>query len=181
MNNLSKNWPMSAQNSKSEANRRLPSKNLLRDLDEVDRRIVDVLVRDGRIANNTLATRVGIAASTCLTRTRALVDRGIIRGFRADVDYSKAGADLQAVIFVRVRPAARPRLLAMTERLAQEPGVLNVFFIAGAYDFLVHIVTPDTEGLRTFVAGNLSTDTDIESTQTSVVFEHLAGAAPLDS
>ena len=170
---------MSAENSKSTVRRREPPKNLLRGLDEVDRRIVDVLVRDGRTANNSLATKVGIAASTCLARTRTLVERGVILGFRADVDYSKAGADLQAVIFVRVRPAARPGLLAMTERLANEPGVLNVFFIAGAYDFLVHIVTPDTEGLRTFVAGNLSTDTDIESTQTSVVFEHLAGQAPL--
>jgi len=153
--------------------------NLLGSLDEVDRRIVDALVRDGRLPNNALAARVGIAASTCLARTRSLVDRGIIRGFRADIDYSRAGADLQAVIFVRVRPAARPGLMAMTERLAREPGVVNVFFIAGAYDFIVHIVAANTEGLRSFVAGNLSTDTDIESTQTSVVFEHLAGQAPL--
>ncbi len=153
--------------------------NLLGSLDDVDKRIVDALVRDGRQPNNALAARVGIAPSTCLARTRSLVDRGIIRGFRADIDYSRAGADLQAVIFVRVRPAARPGLMAMTERLAKEPGVLNVFFIAGAYDFIVHIVAANTEGLRTFVAGNLSTDTDIESTQTSVVFEHLAGQAPL--
>lgn len=153
--------------------------NLLASLDDVDRRIVDALVRDGRMPNNALASRVGIAPSTCLARTRSLIDRGIIRGFRADIDYSAAGADLQAVIFVRVRPAARPGLMAMTERLAKEPGVLNVFFIAGAYDFLIHIVAPNTEGLRTFVAGNLSTDTDIESTQTSVVFEHRAGQAPL--
>ncbi|HEV8023825.1 MAG TPA: Lrp/AsnC family transcriptional regulator [Candidatus Nanopelagicales bacterium] len=170
---------MSEQNAKSTGQRAALPKNLLGSLDDVDKKIVDALVRDGRQPNNALAARVGIAASTCLARTRSLIDRGIIRGFRADIDYSAAGADLQAVIFVRVRPAARPGLMAMTERLANEPGVLNVFFIAGAYDFLIHIVASNTEGLRTFVAGNLSTDTDIESTQTSVVFEHLAGQAPL--
>lgn len=170
---------MSAENTKTTTPRALTSKNLLGSLDDVDRRIVDALVRDGRMANNALAERVGIAPSTCLARTRSLIERGIIRGFRADIDYSKAGADLQAVIFVRVRPAARPGLMAMTERLAKEPGVLNVFFVAGAFDFIVHIVASNTEGLRTFVAGNLSTNTDIETTQTSVVFEHLAGQAPL--
>lgn len=170
---------MSEQNANSAGRRAALPKNLLGSLDDVDKKIVDALVRDGRQPNNALAARVGIAASTCLARTRSLIDRGIIRGFRADIDYSATGADLQAVIFVRVRPAARPGLMAMTERLANEPGVLNVFFIAGAYDFLIHIVASNTEGLRTFVAGNLSTDTDIESTQTSVVFEHLAGQAPL--
>lgn len=170
---------MSEQNANSAGRRAALPKNLLGSLDDVDKKIVDALVRDGRQPNNALAARVGIAASTCLARTRLLIDRGIIRGFRADIDYSATGADLQAVIFVRVRPAARPGLMAMTERLANEPGVLNVFFIAGAYDFLIHIVASNTEGLRTFVAGNLSTDTDIESTQTSVVFEHLAGQAPL--
>ena len=170
---------MTERNSRNASREPASPNNLLGSLDDVDKRIVDALVRDGRQPNNALAARVGIAASTCLARTRSLIDRGIIRGFRADIDYSAAGADLQAVIFVRVRPAARPGLMAMTERLANEPGVLNVFFIAGAYDFLIHIVASNTEGLRTFVAGNLSTDADIESTQTSVVFEHLAGQAPL--
>ncbi len=55
-------------------------------LDDVDRRILDVLATDARATNAAVAARVGIAASTCHARVRALVDRGVIRGFRADVD-----------------------------------------------------------------------------------------------
>jgi len=145
-------------------------------LDDLDRQLLAELVRDGRVPNNVLAERLGIAPSTCLNRTRNLMRRGIIRGFRADVDYSKVGADLQAIVSVRVRPSARPGLLELGRRLAAEPGVLNVFFVAGAFDFLVHVVAPDAEGIREFVALSLSASAEIESTQTSLVFEHINGA-----
>ena len=145
-------------------------------LDALDRDILTELVRDGRIPNNVLAERLGIAASTCLMRTQNLIKRGVIRGFRADVDHARIGADLQAIVSVRVRPGARGSLLEFGNRLAHEPGVLNVYFVAGAFDFLVHVVASDTEGLRNFVTQNLSSRPETESTQTSLVFEHFHGA-----
>jgi len=145
-------------------------------LDALDREILAELVRDGRLPNNVLAERVGIAPSTCLLRTQNLVRRGVIRGFRADVDHAKVGAGLQAMVSVRVRPGARGALLEFGKRLAHEPGVLNVYFVAGAFDFLVHVAASDSEGLRDFVTQNLSARPETESTQTSLVFEHFPGA-----
>ncbi|MGH3249392.1 MAG: Lrp/AsnC family transcriptional regulator, partial [Trebonia sp.] len=55
------------------------------DLDDIDRHIVRELARDARTANNALAERVGIAPSTCLGRVRSLRERGVIRGYHADV------------------------------------------------------------------------------------------------
>lgn len=136
------------------------------------------LARDGRLPNNVLAERLGIAPSTCLTRTRSLVERGVIRGFRADIDHAKMGADLQALISVRIRPNARGDLPALARRLSREPGVQSVYFITGAFDFLIHVVAADTEGLRVFVAERLSASPEIETTQTSLVFDHLVGQAP---
>ena len=145
-------------------------------LDALDRDILTELVRDGRIPNNVLAERLGIAPSTCLMRTQNLVKRGVIRRFRADVDHTLVGADLQAIVSVRVRPGARGSLLEFGQRFAHEPGVINVYFVAGAFDFLVHVVAADTEGLRNFVTQNLSGRPETESTQTSLVFEHFQGA-----
>lgn len=145
-------------------------------LDAVDREILAELVREGRMPNNVLAERLGIAPSTCLMRTQNLVKRGIIRGFRADVDHAKVGAGLQAMVSVRVRPNARGSLLELGKALAHEPGVLNVYFVAGTFDFLVHVAASDSEGLRDFVTQNLSARPETESTQTSLVFEHFPGA-----
>jgi DNA-binding Lrp family transcriptional regulator len=145
-------------------------------LDAVDREILTELVRDGRLPNNVLAERLGIAPSTCLMRTQNLIKRGVIRGFRADVDQTRLGVDLQAIVSVRVRPGARGSLVELGQRLAHEPGVLNVYFVAGAFDFLVHVAASDTEGLRNFVTQTLSARPETESTQTSLVFEHFQGA-----
>jgi DNA-binding Lrp family transcriptional regulator len=147
-----------------------------RPLDALDRQILTELVADGRLPNNVLAERLGVAPSTALMRTQALLRRGVIRGFRADVDHAQIGAGLQAMVSVRVRPAARGSLLDIGRRLAHEPGVLNVYFVAGQFDFLVHVAASDTEGLRDFVTKTLSARAETESTQTSLVFEHFPGA-----
>ena len=64
-------------------------------LDETDRRIVLELARDARLPNNTLARLAGIAPSTCLGRVRALRERGVIRGYHAEVDPAALGRPLQ--------------------------------------------------------------------------------------
>jgi len=64
------------------------------ELDDIDRHIVRELARDARVANNALAERVGIAPSTCLGRVRSLRERGVIRGYHADVDPAALGRRL---------------------------------------------------------------------------------------
>src|ERR1700733_14703181 len=94
------------------------------DLDEIDRQIVRELARDARLANNALAERVGIAPSTCLGRVRSLRDRGVIRGYHADVDQAALGRPLQAMIAVRLQSHARGRIRGFVAEVAARPGGL---------------------------------------------------------
>lgn len=141
-------------------------------LDDVDRAILRVLAAEARTPNNALAAAVGVAPSTCLARVRSLCERGVIRGFHADVDPAALGHDLQAMIAVGLQAHARAHLAQMVRRLAALPEVLDVYFVAGADDFLVHVATPGTDALRRFVAEQLNTDPDVARTQTSLIFEH---------
>ena len=64
----------------------------------------------------------------------------------------------------------------MTEfvaRVAELPEVLNVFFIGGSDDFLVHIAATGTGNLRDFVVVNLSGNPDVALTETNLIFEHV--------
>ncbi|GAA1494598.1 MULTISPECIES: Lrp/AsnC family transcriptional regulator [Curtobacterium] len=142
-------------------------------LDEVDERILWVLASDARIPNNRLAAAVGIAPSTCLVRVRALEDAGIITGYRAEVDIARLGFSIEAMVSVRVHAAARHELREFAKRLLRVPVVLDVSFLAGDKDFLVHIACTSTEQLRDFVADELSGDPSVATTQTSIVFERL--------
>jgi len=55
-------------------------------LDATDRAILEAVSQDARITNQRLAERVGVAPSTALARLRALRERGVVRGFHAEVD-----------------------------------------------------------------------------------------------
>jgi DNA-binding Lrp family transcriptional regulator len=146
-------------------------------LDPVDRRILAVLVRDARIANNALAAEVGIAASTCLGRVRAMKDSGVIRGYHADLDPDAIGVPLQAMIAVRLRAGARDRMRQFTERMQSRPEVRNIYFLAGADDFLLDVATTDSAALRTFVVEELSARPEVGLTETNLIFEHVRGLA----
>lgn len=142
-------------------------------IDEIDRVLLDHLARDGRMTNNALAEAAGIAPSTCLGRVRALVERGVIRGFHADIDPAALGRDLQAMIAVRVQSSARGHLAQFGEQMGALPEVENVYFIAGADDYLIHVATANSEELRRFVLDNLSAHPAVASTETILIFEHL--------
>ena len=148
-------------------------KNVRPVLDDVDRRILVLLAADARMPNNALAERVGIAPSTCLTRVRALRENGTIRGFHADVDPAAFGRGLQAMITVRLQSHARGHIPDFMTKIAQLPEVLNVYFLGGADDFLVHIAATGTENLREFVVVNLSGNPDVALTETNLIFEHV--------
>jgi DNA-binding Lrp family transcriptional regulator len=149
------------------------------DLDDVDRRILSLLHADARITNNALAEAIGIAPSTCHGRVRRLVDAGVIRGFYTDIDPVAVGMPLQAMISVSLQSNARGKIRSFIQQIRGRRQVMDVYFLAGADDFLLHVAARDTEDLRAFVVENLNADSDVAGTQTSLIFEHLRGAAPI--
>jgi DNA-binding Lrp family transcriptional regulator len=141
-------------------------------VDETDLAILRELARDARLPNNALAQRAGIAASTCLARVRALRERGVIRGYHADIDPAALGRPLQAMVAVRLQADSRGHLRSFVAGMARFPEVLNVFFLAGKDDFLLHVAAASTQALRDFVE-RLSGNADVAYTETSLIFEHV--------
>ncbi|MEZ7995930.1 MAG: winged helix-turn-helix transcriptional regulator, partial [Aquiluna sp.] len=112
----------------------LKSQNIRIDseVDEIDRSILSILGKNGRISNAELASQVGIAASTCLGRVRSLVQRKVIRSFAADIAPEALGLELQALISVSLRAGARANLASFMTAMREHPQVIQVFFLGGA-------------------------------------------------
>lgn len=141
-------------------------------LDDTDRTIVEALQADARTPNNALAAIAGIAPSTALGRVRALIDRGVIRGFHADIDPVALGRGLEAMIAVRLQAHARKHE-AFTRRVSTLEEVVDIYFIAGVNDYLLHVAVPDAHALRNFVIDHLGADPEVAGTETILIFEHL--------
>lgn len=150
------------------------SKNLQghAELDEIDRNIISELQANGRVTNAELAERVGVAASTCIARVRSLVSRKIITGFTATVDPRAMGIGLQVLISVTVRSGARQGIMALSEELRVLPEVMELFFLGGVEDFIIHLAARDADHVRDFVVEHLSAHPAVSSTRTSIVFHH---------
>ena len=146
-------------------------------LDETDVAILRALAQDGRLPNNALAAAVGIAPSTCLGRVRALRERGVIRGFHADVDPAAFGLPLQALIAVQLRAHTRQQIDDFRRDAPALPGVLSVFHVAGRNDYLMHVAARSPDALRDFVVEHLSSHPAVAHAETSLVFEHLPGTS----
>lgn len=145
------------------------------DLDDVDLALVDALVADARIANNRLAARAGVAASTALARVRQLIDRGIVRGFHADLDPERIGRPVQAVVAIRLRAHDRRHIDAFTATVPRLPEVVQSFHLAGDDDYLLHVAVPSASYLRDWILDEVTTHPAVAHSRTSLVFGHERG------
>lgn len=154
-----------------------PPPNVVRlPLDRVDRTLVAALVADGRTPNVALAEQAGIAPSTCVSRVQSLRERGVLRGIHADVDLAAVGRPLQAMIAVRLRAHVREQVELFRRTAPQIPGVVSVFHVSGADDYLLHVAVADSDALRDFVLEHLTGHPAVGHTETSLIFEQLRGS-----
>ncbi|GGI34749.1 AsnC family transcriptional regulator [Cnuibacter physcomitrellae] len=144
------------------------------DIDEVDLAILRLLRSDARMTNREVAARAGVSPTTALDRTRALRERGIIRGAILEVDLAAVGRGVQALIAVRIRPPSRRNIESFRDWAATLPDVVGVFVTSGAEDFIVHVAVPDNDSLYAFVIDRLTERPEVADVRTSVVYEHLA-------
>ena len=159
-----------SEGSSVKAARRAAAPNDVR-LDDTDRALLRLLERDARTPNSTLAEAVGIAPSTCLGRVRALRERGVIRGYHADVDPAATGHPLQAMIFVTLQADARDRLDEFVARSSRLAEVRDVYFLAGSDDYMLRVASAGTTALRGLV-GVLNSWSEVSGTRTALIFEH---------
>lgn len=150
-------------------------------LDAVDLAMLAELERNGRLTNAALAARVGIAESTCTQRLRSLRDRGVITGFRADIDPAALGLTLQALITVRLGTHGREQIRAFETTARSLPNVLTAFHVAGADDYLLHVAVSSAVALRELVLEHLTTHPHVRHVETQLVFEVLEGAGVMRS
>ena len=143
------------------------------DMDELDAALLRELQRDARRTNRDLAEAVGVSPSTALERTRALRQRGVIRGASLDLDLGAVGRPVQALIAVRIRPPSRELIEGFRDWVGGLTETVGVFVVSGSEDFLIHIAVADTDGLYSFVIDRLTQRREVADVRTSVVYEHV--------
>ena len=141
------------------------------ELDTFDRKILGVLVNDGRITVTDLARTVGLSKTPCQVRLRRLVDSGVITGFRANVNPAKLGLDHVAFTEVKLSDTREHALEEFNASVRRIPEVEECHMIASSFDYLLKVRTADIRRYRIVLGEEISSLPHVASTSTFVAME----------
>lgn len=150
-----------------------------RPLSPSDRRILRILQGEGRIPNAALAEKVGLAASPCLRRLKALEEDGIIEGYRALVNRKALGFEVEAYVFIKLEqsePGWRTRLV---DRLKGYEEVISCQALAGEVDIIAHVVARDIESFGEFTMNRLLPLPGVADVRSSFVLSTIKPQGPI--
>ncbi|MFD1198602.1 Lrp/AsnC family transcriptional regulator [Brucella gallinifaecis] len=137
-------------------------------LDDIDRRILRVLQRNGRIANNDLAREVGLSPSPCLRRVRLLEEAGVIDRYVALLNPAKIGKGLTFFVRIRLDQQDEETLQTFAAAILKLPQVVECYFMLGDFDAMIRVVAANIEDYRRFQSEHLSRIKGVQSLKTDV-------------
>ncbi|MEO6972090.1 MAG: winged helix-turn-helix transcriptional regulator [Rhodoferax sp.] len=107
------------------------------DLDRIDRKILDILQRQGRISMTDLAEQIGLSTSPCSERVRRMERDKIITGYHARVDPVALGKTLLVFVEITLSSKSGDVFDKVRQELVNVPEVMECHLVSGHFDYLV--------------------------------------------
>src|SRR5579859_7197777 len=138
------------------------------ELDSIDRKILRVLQRDGRVQNAILANAVGLSPSPCLRRVRLLEESGIIDRYAALLNPAAVG--LGFTVFVRVTLDRQDKVSVehFASEIMKSDNVLECYLMSGSYDYLLRVVVADLDDYQRFQMEELTVIDGVRNVHTEI-------------
>lgn len=137
-------------------------------MDTIDRKICDIVQKNGRASSAEIAQAVGVSVSTANDRVRRLASLGVVQGWSGQLNPEKVGAGLCA--FVLIDTAYQGEAEAC-DLIAKRPEVMELHHISGSHSYLVKIRVENTHALQRFLAEILKPISAIRKTETIISLE----------
>ncbi|QBR02205.1 Lrp/AsnC family transcriptional regulator [Paraburkholderia pallida] len=138
-------------------------------LDRYDLAILRILERDGRITKSKLAEEVSLSISPAWERVRKLEESGVIRGYRADIDWIGAVKGSRIVVEVTLSRHTAYDMRRFEERVSAADEVTLCYATGGGVDYMLHVMTRDIDHYQRFIDRLLMEDLGIERYFTYIV------------
>ncbi|MBC8084268.1 MAG: AsnC family transcriptional regulator [Hymenobacter sp.] len=139
------------------------------ELDDTDRKILDLLMRDAKMPYTEIARKVHVSGGTVHVRMARLEELGIVKGATLQIDYQKLGYGVNAFLGIYLLKSSVYGSVA--EQLREIPEVVSIHFTTGAYGIFARIVCRDTQHLRDVLHDRMQLIEGIERTETLISLE----------
>jgi Lrp/AsnC family transcriptional regulator, leucine-responsive regulatory protein len=140
-------------------------------MDEKDKKILALLMGDGRKSMIEISSELEIPRATGQERLKKLIDAGVIRKFAAIPDYSKIGKAVTAYVFVSFASSKNISQRKLAEEISKMPGVYEVSVISGEWDILLKVRAASVQEIGSLVVDKLRMIEGIDRTETCIAFQ----------
>lgn len=150
-------------------------------IDDIDRRILNVLQQDARLTVQDVADRVGLSASPCHRRMRLLEERGVITRTIALVDQKAVGLPVSVFVSIKLERQKEEDLERFARAISGWREVLECYLMTGVRDYLLRVVVPDLAAYEQFLKQKLTRLDGISSIESSFALDQIkyTNALPL--
>jgi Lrp/AsnC family leucine-responsive transcriptional regulator len=136
-------------------------------LDDIDRKLLEILQEDDRLPLVDMSKRVGLAPSTINQRIKRLVGDGVITGFHARLDPDKVDLGLLAFMMVSW---SDPKVEAeFLKRVRASDSVLECHHVTGVWNYLLKVRVRSTKELESFLSKTIKAVRGVERTETIII------------
>lgn len=151
-------------------------------LDEYDKKILDILQDDASISNIDLSKQIGLAPSSCLLRTKNLKESKIIKKFTTIIDEKKVGYEVTAFAKVALMPLNRENSARFIEEVFAIPQIVECYTITGDCAYLLKVYAKDLKFYRDFVIDKIMAIPGVSHVETMMVVgvEKQTTSIPID-
>ena len=149
------------------------------DIDRIDRRILDVLQRDGRISNLKLAEAVALSPTAVLARVQRLTKDGYILGYEARLNPIKLGAGMLVFVEVLLDRTSANVFEQFKAAVQVRAEIMECHLVAGGFDYLLKIRCADMNAYRQFSGDVLWQLPGVRETRTYAVMEEVKNSTAL--
>jgi Lrp/AsnC family leucine-responsive transcriptional regulator len=143
-------------------------------LDRFDRRILEELQRDGGLTNQELADRIGLSASPCSRRVKALEEAGVVLGRVTLLDRRKLGLTLTALINISMDRHTPERFEAFEKKIREYPEIQECYLITGQEaDYQIKVVVQDMDHYQAFLLNKITRIPGVSGVHSSFVMRRV--------
>lgn len=143
-------------------------------IDKLNWEILNLLQENARLSNAEIGRQVGLSSPAVTERIKKMEDLGVIKRYRAEVDYTAAGFQLKAIITVR---AFMGKLKAFLEKVEEFHEVINCYRITGNENIIMEVVFYDHKHLEGFIDKLIT----YGETRTHIVLSNIVNHNPIKS
>lgn len=151
-------------------------------MDQIDKRILKALQKNGKLQNNELAEYIGLSPSPCLRRVKQLEDAGIIDQYVALVNPQKVNLSLTVFARIWLKSQDEQTVNQFIDTIMDIAEIVECQLMAGDCDFFLRIVVSDLEAYRKFQISHLNKIAGIQNVKTEIPLQTIKQTTelPLD-